>query len=81
MKTLKERIWEMIDEKNHVSFAELAKLEGFEGNLECSAENQRGAKFLLWRRISQEALDIINQLQEDNLIKMEKCDKLIYFID
>jgi hypothetical protein len=61
-----------------VSLVELARLEGFEGNLEVKGEPPNR---VLWHGVSQEGLDAINMLLEQGLIVCRSTNPLVYLID
>jgi hypothetical protein len=64
--------------KNHVTFAELARIEGFEGDFQIRLPEYN---ILLWTDISEEALAILTRMREAGEVHFVPTNILTYLID
>jgi hypothetical protein len=67
--------------RDHVSFAELSRLEGFKGDLAIELPVAGGAPFLIWAGISRAAADALQELVAEGFCHYQGCSPLIYMID
>jgi len=72
---LKRAILEKVERERNATFAELAHIEGFAGNLDIVNTT---ANVLIWMGMSAEAIDAIEQLQRENLIHLAGSSWLVY---
>jgi len=65
--------------RDHVSFAELSRIEGFRGSCEIGFLDRN---ILIWQSISREAIDIIRRIQVAHEVYLIPASSaLIYIID
>jgi hypothetical protein len=84
MTTLKERILNLIRERDNVTFAELSRLDGFKhavkGKGFCvSVENY--PNIIYWLGMSEEAVDALCELREEKKIQHVPTTPITYLID
>lgn len=72
-------IREMLRLRNHVSFAELSRIEGFKGRLTLCAE--ASPNIVLWNGISQEAADILEDLRKSGVFEYRPASWMVYLTD
>lgn len=65
--------------KGGVSFAELARLEGFTGDL--SIASSANENIVFWSGLSREAVDAINQIRKEGEYEMVPTPVMVYMID
>lgn len=76
---LKDKIFDYVKKFNYVSFAELSRIEGFNGNIAFGFESDKGSNIIAW--LSEEAFKAIAELKKEKLIEFEACNPLIYAMD
>jgi hypothetical protein len=75
---MKQEILDCIS-KGAVSFVELAReVPGFEGDLQLRLPQKN---WVLWSGLSQEAVDALKELMDDNLITQTPCQPITYMVD
>ncbi|SDL31703.1 hypothetical protein [Aliiruegeria lutimaris] len=81
--SLKQRIVDLVLEKDFVTFVEIAELPGAKGNLTCAIGSKMGAKvwFVLWYGLSEEACRAIHELIKGGPVGFILCHPIIYQID
>lgn len=81
-KKVKGAIAQMVLTRGHVTFAELATITGFEGNLDSWIRHDGvNVHVLMWAGMSREAVDAINELLDDRIIAVSQCSPLVYVMD
>jgi hypothetical protein len=65
--------------KDHVSFAELTRIPGFNGNL--TLVSKIIPNVIFWSGLSEEACDVLDQLQDAGEYHLHGCSMLVYFAD
>lgn len=74
---MEEKIYKLVDSRQHVSFAELGRIEGAEGDLEISFKGN----IVLWAGLSDEFCDAFDSLKSNGKIRPVPCGSFIYLID
>jgi hypothetical protein len=72
---LKEQILEKVQCEGHVTFLELGCIEGFVGDYEISNQD---VNVVIWPGISEEAIQAIFELQQEQLIHFAPCSLWAY---
>lgn len=80
MSDLKERIFEFISRNGSTSFAELVRIEGFQGDLDIQMDTKLGPA-VLWVGVSQEAHDALSDLLQTKKIESTPTTPLTYMCD
>ena len=76
---MKTEIIELVEKKGDgISFVELSELEGFNGEFSFGEVDKN---IFYWFGISSEAIDAINELREEEKIKLVPTSPLVYFVD
>ncbi len=73
-----QEILEMITQRGRVSFAELARIEGFQGEASYELGDRN---ILLWAGMSLEACDAMQQLENGKHIEADPCSVIVYLAD
>ncbi|CAK8717465.1 hypothetical protein GCAAIG_06895 [Candidatus Electronema halotolerans] len=76
---IETEILKLLRERNHVSFAELNRIPGFDG--EGSISHPRYNNILIWHRVSEEGYHAINNLMGNYGVAITPCEQLVYIID
>jgi hypothetical protein len=79
MTELESQIRDAITNKDYVSFAELSRMEGFDGDLAMATESH--PNIIWWAGMSREAVDILVRLERDGFFHFHLASWLIYMID
>jgi hypothetical protein len=75
--TMAEQIFALVDRQNHVTFAELSRLEGFSGDREVEMR----PNCLLWTGVSEEAAQALLGLIKEQRVHFHPTTSLTYLID
>jgi hypothetical protein len=76
---MKNAIIKMLTEKgNGISFVQLSEIDGFSGDL---AIGNTEKNIYLWFKCSEEALNAINELRQEEKIEIKPTLPLVYHID
>jgi hypothetical protein len=67
--------------RNHVTFAELSRLEGFWGPLDLLINHEKASNVVIWSGMSQEAVDALWVIQQEGEYEMVPTTALTYLID
>ena len=78
---LTKEIADYVTLMDHVTFAELNKFEGFEGDYFISTIQADEKNIFLWSRLSEEAAEALSVLLKKDTFHYEPCNPLIYFLD
>ncbi len=70
--TLKQRIYDFINEMSAVSFAELRQIKGFNGDHTFRMDGENYSNMVLWIGMSAEAITALTELIEENKIKLHE---------
>ena len=76
---LRQRILDVLAANEEVSFAKLADIPGFAGDQDLVAPEF--ANLVLWRGLSQEAIDELEALEDDEVIRFARTDAKRYAED
>lgn len=74
---LKTRILDVIEARKAALFSELETLDGFQGQYEYALQIQ-GITFLVWDKISAEAIEALEELVAEKKISRIKVSKMTY---
>lgn len=66
---------------DNVTFAELARLPGFNGDLMISITSDKVANMILWANMSEEAVDAIETIRQEGEYQVVPTTPLTYIID
>lgn len=69
---LRERILAVLQANEEVSLVQLADLPGFAGDQDLVAPDI--ANLVLWQGLSQEAIDVLEALEDDEVIRFARTD-------
>jgi hypothetical protein len=79
---MKEEIYNLIEDRQGVSFAELTDLvEGFRGEIAMCLKDDPDPNIILWPSVSEEALQAISELLEEGRIKASSTNVMVYMCD
>jgi len=82
MTPLAEKILELVTTRGDVTFVELDRIEGFSGgDLEISINSEQASNIILWQRLTREAVDALNELQQAKRIHQLPASILSYLVD
>ena len=82
MTGLEANIVQVLESRDHVSFAELRRIEGFSGGDDPhNIELNENSNIYLWINMSEAAAEIIQQLISSKRFKFEPCSPLVYLTD
>jgi hypothetical protein len=76
---LQQRILDVLQANEDVSFAQLAGLAGFAGDADLAAPDFR--HLILWQGLSQEAIDALEALESSEVIRFARTDADRYALD
>lgn len=76
---LKQHILEVLQANEEVSFAQLSGIPGFAGDKDLVAPEF--ANLILWRGLSPEAMDVLEELEDDEIIRFARTDAKRYAAD
>lgn len=76
---LKQRILDLLQANEEVSFAQLAGIPGFAGDRDLVAPEL--ANLVLWRGLSPEAMAALEELEDDEVIRFARTDAKRYAED
>ncbi len=80
---LREKIVEMVEEKDHVTFAEVETLDGAKGNVGIGANSpSASARIIYWEGLSEAAVEAVRGLMKsDSPVGFVLCNPVSYVID
>lgn len=76
---MKTTIYNLVKERQHVSFAELDRIDGFAGEL--AMVHSQDANLILWHSISEDGLEALSGLLDSNKIYIHPASNLTYLVD
>jgi len=68
-------------QRDHVTFAELSRLDGFSGDLQIWINHDRVSNVIIWSGISQEGVDALETIRQEGEYEMTPTPILTYLID
>lgn len=68
-------------EEDHVSFAQLSRIEGFRGDREMLVDTGHVSNIVLWAGMSLEAIEALKQIIAEGEYEFEPARWMIYAID
>lgn len=83
-KEVKQKIKEYIWKNNHVSYVELEQFMdeiGYDYKGDYTILSEKSDHVVFWSGWSQEAIDLMNELGEEELIHKEPAQFLVYLLD
>lgn len=75
---LKEEFYKKISDDEGVSFVELSRINGFEGEFSYGIKDKN---IIYWNNISVSAIDALEALIKEKKIEMKPCDRFLYLFD
>lgn len=84
MDNLKKEILKIVEERDHASFIELKKVNGFDGDvmyLIDGVDNKPVSNCVIWAGMSDKAFDAITFMRNKNIIDIVPCSLFVYLID
>jgi len=76
---LRQRILDVLQANEEVSFAQLSSLPGFGGDKDLVAPDF--ANLVIWRGLSLEAVDELEELEQSEVIRFSRTDEKRYALD
>lgn len=76
--TMREAIMELL-QRDYVTFAELSRIPGFEGEFALHAPNY--PNIIYWSHVSREAADAIEELRREKFFEFRPASPMSYLID
>jgi hypothetical protein len=68
-------------ERNHVTFAEISRIEGARGDREITIETDEASNIVLWQGVSQELADALEIIRQEGQYEPRPTGILTYAID
>ena len=76
--SLKDEIYTLIKERNHVTFIELSEIDGVKGDLVYGLIERN---IIFWVNMSEEAIDAIQELLYEERVFFEPATQMTYLLD
>ncbi len=78
--TLLDAIREVL-QRDHVTFAELSRIDGFRGDFQMLVNHYRVSNVIIWSGMSKEAVDALETIRQEGEYEMVPTPFLTYLID
>lgn len=76
--SLKEKILNLVNSHNHISFAEISNIPGASGEYAIGMDDYN---IVYWNNVSKETIDACADLLNEGLVKLVPTGKLTYLVD